>query len=58
MAFFPVLSVCDAGYGFVDGKTRERIEITGSKMPEFTNVRRPHMNELKFKYEHARNKKF
>ena len=42
----------------LDGKTRERIEVTGSKMPEFATVRRPDMNELKFKYEHARDKKF
>ena len=27
-------------------------------MPEFATVRRPDMNELKFKYEHARDKKF
>ena len=42
----------------LDGKTRERIEVTGSNMPEFATVRRPDMNELKFKYEHARDKKF
>ena len=42
----------------LDGKTRERIEVTGSKMPEFATVRRPNMNDLKFKYEHARDKKF
>ena len=42
----------------LDGKTRERIEVTGSKMPEFATVRRPDMNELKLKYEHARDKKF
>ena len=27
-------------------------------MPEFATVRRPDINELKFKYEHAREKKF
>ena len=37
---------------------RERIKVTGSKMPEFATVRRPDMNELKFKYELARDKKF
>ena len=42
----------------LDGKMRERIEVTGSKMPEFATVRRPDMNELKFKYEHAQDKKF
>ena len=42
----------------LDGKTRERIEVTGSKMPEFAIVRKPDMNELKLKHEHARDKKF
>ena len=42
----------------LDGRTREKIEVTGSKMPEFATVKRPNMNELKFKYGHARDKKF
>ena len=42
----------------LDGKTIERIEVSGSKMPEFATIRRPNMNDLKYKYEHARDKKF
>lgn len=42
----------------LDGKTRERIEVTGSKMPEFATLRWPNMNDLKLKYEDARDKKF
>ena len=42
----------------LDGKSRERIEVTGSKMSDFTTIRRPNMNDIKLKYEHARDKKF
>ena len=42
----------------LDGKMREGIKVTGSKMTEFATVRTPDMNELKFKYEHAQDKKF
>lgn len=41
----------------LDRKTRERIEITGNKMPEFATVRQPNMNDLEFKYEHAQDVK-
>ena len=30
----------------LDGKTREKIEVTGSKMPELATVKRPNMSEL------------
>lgn len=43
---------------FLDGKIRERIEVIGSKMSEFVIVRRLNMNDLKFKYEYVRDKKF
>ncbi|KAL9983269.1 hypothetical protein ACROYT_G005415 [Oculina patagonica] len=42
----------------LDGKTRERIEVTGSKMPEFATTRPPNMNDLKLKYERARDRTF
>lgn len=38
--------------------SRKRIKVTGSKMPEFATVTWPNMNNLKLKYEHARDKKF
>ena len=41
----------------LDGKTRERIEVNGSKMSDLTTIRRPNMNGIKLKFEHARDKK-
>lgn len=52
------MSVFRIALDSLDGKTRERILITESKLPESAIVRRPNMNELKSKYEHARDKKF
>ena len=34
------------------------IEFTGSKLAEFTTVRRPDMNKLKLKYTQTKNKRF
>ena len=42
----------------LDGKAHEEIEFTGSKLADFTNVRRPDMNTLKLKYTHTKGKKF
>lgn len=42
----------------LDNRTSEQVEITGSKMEDFTTVRRPTVRELKTKYEHARDKQF
>lgn len=42
----------------LDNRTSETIEITGSKMEDFTTVRGPTVRELKSKYEHARDKQF
>ena len=42
----------------LDGKTRERVELTGSKMSDFTTVRRPKLSDLKSKYGHAADKRF
>lgn len=33
---------------YSDGKTREKIEVTGSKMSDFTIIRRPNINDIKF----------
>ena len=40
----------------LDGGAREKIEVTGSKLPDFTTVRRPHIPELKLKHEHTKDK--
>ena len=37
----------------LDGTAKERIEITGTKMPNFTTIKRPDMNELKREIEHG-----
>ena len=42
----------------LDGGAREKIEVTGSKLPDFTTVRRPHIPELKLKHEHIKDKTF
>ena len=42
----------------LDGTAKERIEITKTKMPTFTTITRPDMNELKWEYEHTRKKRF
>ncbi|KAL9984317.1 hypothetical protein ACROYT_G006593 [Oculina patagonica] len=41
----------------LDGKTSERIEVTGNKM-EFATMGQPNANDLKFKYEHTQEKTF
>ena len=42
----------------LDGKAHEEIELTGSRLPDFTTVRRPDMNEIKKKYTHTQDKRF
>ena len=43
----------------LDGKAKERIEVTGvTKMPNFTTIKRPDMNQLKQQFDHTRDKKF
>ena len=42
----------------LDGKAKEKLEVTGSKNPDFFNSEKPKMHELKLKYEHIRDKQF
>ena len=42
----------------LDVKAKEKLEVTGSKNPDFSTVKRPKMHELKLKYEHIRDKQF
>ena len=42
----------------MDGNAREKIELTGSKLNDFTTVRRPYMNKLKHEFEHTKEKRF
>jgi hypothetical protein len=43
----------------LDGNARvEEIELMGSKLNDFTTVRRSDMNKLKLEYKHTKNKRF
>ena len=42
----------------VDDEVSEKIEITVSKLADFTIIKRPTLMELKMKYEHLRGKMF
>ena len=42
----------------LDGKAKEKLEVTGSKNPDFSTMKRRKMYELKLKYEHIRDKQF
>ena len=41
-----------------DGNAKEKIEVTGTRMPNFTTIKRPDMNKLKKKFDHTRDKRF
>ena len=42
----------------LDGKSCEEVEFTGSKLADFTTVRTPDMNQMKWKDQHTRDKRF
>ena len=42
----------------VDGKPSEKIRVTGTKLRDFTTVRRPDISNLKEQYEHTKDKGF
>ena len=42
----------------LDGKASEKIQLTGTKLRDFTTVRRPDINQLKEQYEHTKDKRF
>ena len=48
----------DKEQSVVDGQASESVEITGSKMWDFTTVKRPPLRELKEKYKHIEGKTF
>jgi len=51
----PIFDTC---IELLDGKSCEEIEFTGSKLVDFTTVRRPDMNQLKLKYSRTRDTRF
>ena len=42
----------------LDGKASEKIQVTGTKLRDFTTIRRPDINKLKEQYEHTKDKRF
>lgn len=42
----------------LDGNAKEKIEVTGTRMPNFTTIKRPDMNKPKQKFNHTRDKRF
>ena len=52
------MPVYDLTIDSLGGKARERIEVIGTKMPGFTTIQRPNLTTIKWKYEHARDKRF
>ena len=51
----PIFDTCIKS---LDGESYEEVEFTGSKLVDFTTVRRPDMNQLKMKYSHTQDKRF
>ena len=52
------MPIFDTHIKSLDGKSCEEVEFTGSKLADFTTVRRPDMNQLKLKYSHTQDKRF
>ena len=48
----------DVTINSIDSKASEKIEITGSKLADFTTIKRPTLTELKEKYQHVQGKMF
>ena len=51
------MPIFDTHIKSLDGKSCEEVEFTGSKLADFTRVRRPDMNQLKLKYSHTQDKR-
>ena len=51
----PIYNLC---IDSTDGQRSEKIEVSGSKMRDFTVIKRPNLSELKLKYEHTKDKQF
>jgi len=52
------MPIFDAHIKSLDGKSCEEVEFTGSKLADFTTVRRPDMNQMKWKYQSTQDKRF
>ena len=52
------MPIFDVAINSVDGKAVEKIELAGSKLADFTTIKRPSLTELKTKYPHMQGKMF
>ena len=52
------MPIFDTHIKSLDGELCEEVEFTGSKLADFTTVRRPDMNQRKLKYSHTKDKRF
>ena len=52
------MPIFDTHIKSLDGESCEEVEFTGSKLADFTTVRRPDMNQRKLKYSHTQDKRF
>ena len=52
------MPIFDAHIKSLNGKSCEEVEFTGSKLADFTTVRRPDMNQMKWIYQHTQDKGF
>ena len=52
------MPVYDVIINSIDSKATEKIEITGSKLADFTTIKRPTLTELNEKFQHVKGKMF
>ena len=52
------MPIYDVTINSIDSKASEKIEITGSKLADFTTIKRPTLKELKEKFQHVQGKMF
>ena len=52
------MPVYDLTINSIDSKAKEKTEITGSKLADFTTIKRPTLTDLKEKFQHVQGKMF
>ena len=52
------MQIFDAQIKSLDEKLCEEVEFTGSKLADFTTVRRPDINQMKWKNRHTQDRRF
>ena len=51
------MPICNLLIESLDGKASKKIRVTGTKVRDFTTVRRSDINKLKEQYEHNKDKR-